>query len=530
MKTQTLLVALMMTALQAADTSGQTRRPLPDPFASSRYPARGNAIDEPVLAKCRELGIRPAGTCSDSVFVRRVHLDVTGTLPTAEEAASFIKDPAPDKRRALIDALLERREYADYWALKWCDLFRVKSEFPINLWPNAVQAYHRWVRNCIEHNTPYDQFARQILTASGSNFRVPQVNFFRAVQGNEPETIARAVALTFMGARAEKWPDERLSGMAAFFSGVAFKRTSEWKEEIVYVDLFDTSPERLAARPATAVLPDGKRIALSPDKDARRVFAEWLIRSENPWFARHVVNRIWSWLLGRGIIHEPDDIRPDNPPVNPELLALLEAELIRARYDLKHIIRLILNSATYQRSSIPATASAEAAAHFAHYSLRRLDAEVLIDAVCQITGTTEDYWSVIPEPFTLIPRDRRAIALADGSITSTFLELFGRPPRDTGLAAERSNRPTAAQALHLLNSGHIRGKLEGSPKIWSLASHGQPLTTVTDLYLTVLSRFPTQKELQALRDYVDSAEAKGPQVMTDMAWALINSTEFLYRH
>ena len=428
-----------------------------DVFEAPSGPASTNCIDGPILQKLQELTIQPAPPCSDAVFVRRVYLDVIGTLPPASEARRFINDTDPNKRGRLIDELLERDEFADYWALKWCDLLRVKSEFPINLWPNAVQCYYRWIRNSVKENKPYDEFVREILTANGSNFRVPQVNFYRAIQGNEPATLARAVALTFMGARAEKWPQERLDQMAVFFSGIHFKKTAEWKEEIVFVDLFGAYDKEGAARPNKATLPDGTEVALPPDTDARTVFADWLIRPENPWFARCAVNRAWYWLLGQGIIHEPDDIRPDNPPVNPELLAVLETEFVASKYDMKRLYRLILNSAAYQRSAVPTTDRPEAEAQFAHYPIRRLDAEVLIDAICRITGTTEDYWSMIPEPFTFVPKDRRSIQLSDGSITSSFLELFGRPPRDSGFLSERNNNPTASQvAAHAQFDAHSR--------------------------------------------------------------------------
>jgi hypothetical protein len=272
-------------------------------------------------------------------------------------------------------------------------------------------------------------------------------------------------------------------------------------------------------------------VELSPSKDPREVFAEWLLTPPNPWFARNIVNRIWYWLLGRGIIHEPDDIRPDNLPSNPELLAYLEKELVAARYDLKHVCRLILNSQTYQLSPVPRTGRAEGEAQFAHYPLRRLDAEVLIDALCQITGTTEEYSSLIPEPFTFIPEDQRSIALPDGSIGSSFLELFGRPPRDTGLEAERNNKPTPAQRLHLLNSSHIERKIERSPKLQALAvlNRDDPRKAVEQIYLTILSRFPTDDELKIVRDYAHPAEGKRT-VLFDLAWALVNSAEFLCRH
>jgi hypothetical protein len=270
---------------------------------------------------------------------------------------------------------------------------------------------------------------------------------------------------------------------------------------------------------------------LSSDQDPREVFADWLIRPENPWFARSICNRIWYWLLGRGIVEEPDDIRPDNPARNPELLTYLGRELISARYDLKHIYRLILNSKTYQLSSIPRSRHPEAEAEFACYPIRRLDAEVLIDALCQITGTTEDYFSRIPEPYSIIPPDQRSIALADGSTTSSFLEMFGRPPRDTGLESERNNLPTDDQRLHMLNSRHIQAKIQTSTKLQRLVRSSRDLRDTTNkLYLTILQRLPTEEEFAAIKAYPGSGKVKSPEDLIDVSWALINSPEFLYRH
>jgi hypothetical protein len=234
---------------------------------------------------------------------------------------------------------------------------------------------------------------------------------------------------------------------------------------------------------------------------------------------------VWYWLLGRGVVHEPDDVRPGNPAQNPELLNWLAEELVRADYDLKHVYRLILNSRTYQLSCIPKSKDPEAAANFACYSLRRLDAEVLIDAVCQITGTTELYSSMIPEPFTFIPEKQRSITLPDGSITSSVLEMFGRPPRDTGLESERNNRITAAQALHLLNSTHVLEKIRRGSKIQGLLKSTDSSELLETLYLTILSRRPTDAEEVAVSWQCDS-----PRGAEDLAWALINSDEFLFRH
>jgi hypothetical protein len=513
-----LLVALLSSLVVAGENT-----PPANPYDSTANCAPAGKIDELVFARLQKLKVEPAAVCTDGVFVRRVFLDVIGTLPSSEEAKEFLADKAPNKRATLVDRLLARKEYADYWAMKWSDVLRIKAEFPINLWPDAAQAYHHWIQTSLKDNKPYDQLVREMLVSSGSNFRSAPVNFYRALQSKEPPAVAQAVALVFMGCRAENWPAERLAGMGGFFSRIGYKATGEWKEEIVFFD-----PEKPVV---AAVFPDGTPAKLSPGQDPRAVFADWLTAKENPWFARNIVNRVWYWLLGRGIIHEPDDVRPDNPASNPELLAYLEKELIAARYDLKHVFRLILNSTTYQLSSIPKSKEPAAAENFASYPLRRLEAEVLIDALCEITGTTERYSSAIPEPYTFIPEDQRSIALEDGSISSSFLELFGRPPRDTGLESERNNRPTAAQRLHMLNSSHIQRKIEDGPKMRRLLlSKADRREIVDGLYLTILSRYPTDDEIKVLQQGGPLKSIKTRDGLVDLAWALVNSAEFLYRH
>jgi hypothetical protein len=495
------------------------------PFESGAGFATANAIDALVLRVLQEKNLEPANRCSDEVFIRRAYLDVVGTLPGPEDVKRFLKEPRPEKRAELIETLLEREEFATYWALKWCDLLRVKAEFPINLWPNAVQSYHRWVEDALRKNMPYDQFVRALLTSSGSNFRVAPVNFYRAVQGREPSAIAEAVALTFMGTRLDTWPEDRRAGLAAFFSKIAYKQTAEWKEEIVCLD-----PAK--AGPLDAVFPDGGTVQIPGDGDPRAVFADWLLTPENPWFARNLVNRVWSWLMGRGIIHEPDDIRPDNPPVNPDLLDYLEKELVTSGYDTRHVFRLILNSGAYQQSSIPRSTGPEAETFFACYPVRRLEAEVLIDALNSICGGGEEYSSLIPEPFTFIPENQRTIALADGSISSPVLEMFGRPARDTGLESERNNQPTDEQRLHLLNSSQIQRKIVNSSHLRQIlkSSEGGPRYVIRAIYLAFLSRFPTDDELAAALAYAQAEGLKPPDAAADLAWALVNTKEFLYRH
>ncbi len=499
-------------------------------------------IDRLVFAKLGKLDIPPSDPCTDEVFLRRVYLDMTGTLPTAQQCRKFLASPDTNKRSRLIEELFERGEFADYWALKWCDLLRVKAEFPSNLWPNAVQAYHRWVRTALYTNMPYDEFARAMLTSSGSNFRVAPVNFYRAVPRHEGGEIAQIVALTFMGMRTDGWERGQLLGMAAFFGNVGYKKTAEWKEEIVFFDPTKTFLHPDSGEPVPPMLPGGTVVSIPDGQDPREVFADWLIESDA--FSQSIVNRVWYWLLGRGIVHEPDDFRPGNPPQNQALLDFLAGELVDSGYDLRHIYRMILNSKTYQRSAIHNEGNRTDTANFSHYQVRRLGAEVLIDAICQITRTTETYSSAIPEPFTWIPEKQRSIMLADGSITSPFLDLYGRPPRDSGYESERNNQSSSSQKLHLLNSTHIQKKIMNNSQLLGMyykkPDKGKkkkaklvwktPEKSVENMYLTILSRHPTEPEMEVALAYGRESGLNRRDASIDVAWALLNSKEFIYRH
>ncbi|MGE4490235.1 MAG: DUF1553 domain-containing protein [Kiritimatiellales bacterium] len=492
-----------------------------------------NRVDHLVFARQAEAGFPVSPLCSDEVFIRRVYLDVIGTLPRAEEVVRFLDSRDPGKRAKLIDQLLSRPEFADYMALKWCDLLRVKSEFPSNLWPNAVQAYHHWVRDAFRENMPYNQFVYALLTASGSNFRDPPVNYFRPFQERTPRNILNTTALVFMGVRLENsgWSPEQLTGLEAFFGKIAYKKTAEWKEEIVYFDPEMTFLDPQTRKPAVPAFLDGEPAVLGTFDDPRAAFADWLTSPDNPWFAKNIVNRIWYWLMGRGIIDEVDDIRPDNPPWNPELLAYLEQELVEHQYSFKRIYRLVLNSATYQLSSVPTDENIDDEAGFSHYRIRRLDAEVLIDAISQITGIGEDYSSAIPEPFTYIPRSQRTIMLADGSIKSSFLEMFGRPGRDTSLESDRNNGVSVFQTLHLLNSSHIQDKIMNGWKLKKLIQNPpKGLLPPEALYLEILSRYPGDEEKETVQTYLSTSGLPRDQALQDVAWALINSSEFILKH
>jgi hypothetical protein len=276
-------------------------------------------------------------------------------------------------------------------------------------------------------------------------------------------------------------------------------------------------------------------VEVAADEDPRIAFAKWMIEGKGRmWFSRAMVNRTWAWVFGRGFVHEADDIRPENPAVHPEALDYLAGEFIKSGFDVKQLHRLICNSRTYQQSCVARSPGKESTAWLACYPVRRVNAEVLIDALCQLTGTGERYSSPIPEPFTFIPEDQRTISLADGSITSAFLEMFGRPPRDTGLLSERNSNPTDKQALHLLNSTHIQRKIERSWKLRNLVQNAsrnsQRGAMARQIYIAVLSRPPHPNEMKAIAEYVTASKVRGKQVADDLVWALINTKEFLYHH
>jgi hypothetical protein len=484
-----------------------------------------NEMDRLVLASQKELGIEAAYLCSDAVFIRRVYIDLTGTIPPSQAVKDFLADNTDGKRERLVDSLIGSDDFVNYWSLKWSDVLRVKAEFPINLWPNGVHTYYRYIHESIKHNKPYDQFVRELLTSNGSNFRTAPVNFYCAIQGQEPSTIAGAVALTMMGSRFDDWPQAKRKEMEAFFSRVGYKGTAEWKETIIHLD--PTPVETIQTK-----YPDGQSVKIKPDQDPRVVFADWLIRADNDAFTQSIVNRQWAWLMGRGIVEEADDFRSDNPPSNPALLNYLAKELVKSDYDLRHVMRLILNSRTYQQSFIPRSKNPKAEAMFAFYPARQLDAEILQDALNGIYGGNVLYSSMVPEPFTFVPEEHRTIELRDGSINSPFLEMFGRPSRDTGLMSERNNTPTDSQRLFLLNASQIQKQITVSPKLRRL----NPLLKkdrdklVMELYVMLLSREATEVEKSAALAYMDTPHGKGRNGLLDLAWALTNSKEFLFRH
>ena len=513
-------------------------QPLAAPFPNI---APNNKIDELVLANLKRLGLPPSEGCTDEVFLRRVSLDLIGTLPAPDEVRGFAQNSDPQKRSKLIDRLIEREEFADYWALKWGDLLRIKSEFPVRIWPKAAQTYYRWVRQSIRENKPYDQFVRDLLVSTGSNFRDGAINFYRANPIKDPQTIAESTAIIFMGVRlgcarchghpSENWTFDDNLGLAAFFSKVAFKPTQEWKEEVVYVNRKGSLRHPRTKEIVKPKYFGGEALDVPEQDDPRAKFADWLIRPKNPYFVRNIVNRAWSWFLGRGIIHEPDDLRPTNPPSNPELLAFLEKDFVEHKYDLRYLFKLILNSKTYQLSSSVNEWNKDDARQFSHFYLRRLSAEELLDAIGQVTETSEPFSSPIPEPYTNLPKGYRCVQLYDGDVNAPFLELFGRPPRDTPYECERNLTTSMRQALHMLNSDHVQNRINSSPRFQRWMKEKKSDEEILDeLYLVALSRLPKPEEKQKFLEFFAQDKNQRYQAIQDAVWAVINTKEFLFDH
>ena len=508
-----------------------------DPAVYSRAP-RANFIDDLVLAKLGELNIEPSPLSSDAEFMRRAYLDAVGILPTPDEVRTFLADKAPDKRAKLIDALLARPEFVDYWSYKWSDLLLVSSK---SLPSNAMWSYYNWIRKNVESNTPWDRMARELLTASGNTLSNGAANYF--VLHKNPIAITENVSMTFMGfsitcARChnhplEKWTQKDYYQMANLFSRVAIKNGADRGDIIVYpARTGDINHPRLNV-PLAPKPPDGPALSLDAPGDRREAFVDWLVAPENPFFARSVVNRVWKNFMGRGLVEAVDDIRDANPASNAALFEALTRDFVAHRFDVKQLMRTIMTSTTYQLSSAPAGKNASDLKYHSHYIARRLPAEVILDAISQVTGVGED--------FPGFP-GRRAMQLPDAAVDSYFLNTFGRPPRITAAASERQQEPSITQALHVINGDTINRKLGASKGlIHELAtSHASNETAIERIYLAALSRYPSDEEKKTLSAALDasSSSANGAaagkptrrEALEDLAWAILTGREFLFTH
>jgi hypothetical protein len=499
-----------------------------------------NFIDQLAAAKFREVGLVPSPVCDDATFLRRAFLDVTGTLPTVEEAAAFLDSGDPSKRQRLVDRLLgltgdpaqdvHGNDYAAFWALKWSDLIRSNSAA---IGEQGMWALDNWLKESFRENKHFDQFVRELITAKGSTFSNGPANYYR-IAGN-PQDLTEATSQLFLGVRLqcakchhhpyEKYSQSDYYGFAAFFARVGSKGSQEFGlfggETVVLVrgEGEVGLPRTGQVMKPTPLL--GKPVAESADR--RQALADWLTAPDNRYFARNVVNRYVAYLLGRGLVEPVDDLRETNPPSNPALMDALAADFIKSGYDLKHLLRTILTSRLYQLDSQPTTANAADGRFYSHYRVKRLAAEPLLDAIDHATGGHTK--------FDKVPLGTRAIELPDAKYTNYFLNAFGKPRREGVCECERLSDPNLTQALHTLNSDTMATKI-ADPKgrvARLLAAKKPPEAVVTALYLAALCRRPTAAEQAAcakLRREAPDARS----FYEDLLWSLLNSKQFLFVH
>jgi hypothetical protein len=511
-------------------------------------PPENNFIDHHVHAKLRVLRLLPSALAGDSVFLRRVYLDTIGLLPTPEEARRFLADPSPGKRVRLIDDLLRRPEFADFWALKWADLLRNEEKV---LDRKGVQLFHGWIRRCIQDGLPLNEFARELLASRGSTYADPAANYYRALR--DPFSRAEATAQVFLGIRLqcakchnhpfERWTQTDCHSLAAFFARVQYRIVENNRKDRLDKHEFDGEQVVWMARegewthPHTGevlrpLFPGAPTPALAPEADRLQVLADWVARPDNPFFARAQVNRIWYHLLGRGIVDPNDDFRASNPPVNEPLLGALARDLVAHHFDLRHLVRTILNSRTYQLSAVPNDTNRDDESNFSHALVRPLQAEQLLDAVCQVTGVPS-HFTGYPEgtragqlPGVVITRGRRATPGAG----EKFLAVFGKPGRSLSCECERSDDTTLAQAFQLITGELLNGKLsEPDNRLGRLLAAGRPdAEMVEELYLACLCRPPAPGERSHAVAMLGRARDRRA-ALEDLLWGLVNAKEFLLR-
>jgi hypothetical protein len=499
-------------------------------------------VDRYTQAKWRQLGIVPSASCSDEEFIRRVSLDVSGTLPTPAQLRAFVNDADPAKREKLIDTLVDTPEHSFYFATKWADILRVKRGRQINR-AYGTFVFHDWIQKAIASDMPYDEFAREILAAVGDETKCPPVVWYKDLR--TPDLFVDNAAQVFLGTRLqcaqchhhpyEKWSQDDYWGLAAFFGRLGRKvflepglspQNQPLQRQVLFVRPSGNVLNKRTNQPAVMKTPDGPPLQVNADQDPRQKLADWLTDPKNPFFARAVVNRYWAHFFNRGIVDPLDDMRVTNPPSNPELLDALAKDFVEHHYSLKHLVRTICKSRTYGLSSMPNEFNKHDRHAYARYYPRRMTAEVLLDAVCQATAS--------PTNFNGLPQDvhapHRAIMLPDESFGSYFLDVFGRPQRISACECERVSEANLAQALHLLNSDEVQGKLaRAGGRADQMVKDPRPdEEKVEDLFLWTVGHRPNAKQLslslEHLREHAKDKKAGYENIL----WALINTKEFVF--
>lgn len=497
-----------------------------------------NFIDEAVLAKLDVLGIPASPVSDDGTFLRRVSVDITGTLPTESEVAAFLANTDVQKREKIVDQLLDSPAYADYFANKWNLVLRNKKRNNDKL--ASTYGFHKWIWASLYDNKPYDQFVREIITASGNADDNPPVAWYREV--DQPNEQVEDVSQLFLGLRIqcahchhhpfEKWSQDDYFGMAAFFSRVGRKNiigeSNTMRDKRIFAIDNQGPAQARNERTGKMLAPTGlgsKPYTVTADEDPRSLLADWLSDPKNPFFAKALVNRYWKHFFSRGIVEPEDDMRETNPPTNPELLNHLAESFVASHFDLKNLVRTICNSSTYQLSSLPNEFNLKDKQNFSRYYPKRLTAEVLYDAFHQVTSTNQTYNG--------LPVGTRAIQLPDASVGPYFLKVFGQPQADTACECERSQEANLAQSLHLLNSSEVQTKIADAngraSKFANDKDHPNDVK-IKELYRWVYSREPDAEEMKIATSHLEKHKDNAKLAFEDIVWALINSKEFLFNH
>ncbi len=496
------------------------------------WPETRNLVDEHVFGKLKSLGIPTSELCDDSTFIRRATLDIAGRLPTLEETQQFLADKTETKYAAVVDRLLESPDYADFFAKKWSAILRNKRNGQAELFNSF--AFHDWLRNSFYDNKPYDQVVRELLTATGSVETNPAVAWYREVANTESRV--EDAAQLFLGQRIqcarchhhpfEKWSQADYFHMSAFFTKITIKEGATPEQPMFISRLGNASAQHpksgQSLQPAGL---DGQNLEVTAIDDPRNNLVDWMVAPENPFFSRSLTNRYWKHFFERGLVEPEDDLRVTNPPANPALLDGLAKHFADSKYDLKGLVRLICTSTTYRLSSEANEQNLADQSSYSRYYPKRLQAEVLLDAIDQVVGSTT--------AFDGMPAGTRAVSLPDTSFNSYFLTVFGRPDSASACECERSQEATLAQSLHLLNSSDVQAKLANeaaTPARLAKDSSVDHPTHLRELYLRAFSRQPTAEELQTALSYIERKKANLREAYEDLVWALINSKEFVFNH
>lgn len=493
--------------------------------------AEANYVDALVDAKLQKLRLAPSGLCDDATFLRRASLDLAGTLPTPDEVRKFLADRAPDKRAATVDALMKRRGFIDVWVMRWAELLQIRSaDQALTMSAKSALQYYDWLAYQVAHNVPADAMVRALVTATGPSFETPAANFYKLER--DTLKLSENVTEAFMGVRIQcaqchnhpfdQWTMNDYYSFAAFFAQVGRKSGEDPRETIVFNALSGGVKHPVTGKDMAPKFLGGPQPDIPKGADRRQVLAGWLASPANPYFARHLANIVWAQFFGQGIVDPVDDVRVSNPPSNPELLDELANRLVAYHYDIRPLIRDICLSRTYQASSVSNPANAGDDRNFAHGRVRRIRAEVLLDALSTVTESAEKLHG--------LPAGSRAVEIADGRTSTFFLTTFGRATRETPCSCEVKMEPNLSQALELLNGDAVSAKVANGRVVRKLLQQDRtPAAIIEELYLRTFSRLPTGEEMSKLKKVV--ADSKTPEpVLNDIFWSLLNAKEFVFNH